>query len=242
MNDLRPETLLWTLVCGYMTAKEKIIDCGYAHEIDWQENLSFCRLTESEFLREAAWVILSSGMREVIIRRTFADVSRAFCEWESARRIVDRRDVCRKSALARFNSPRKIDSIIHIAAHVVDRGFDNVCQAVLNDGVDYIAQFPFMGPATSYHFAKNIGLSVAKPDRHLSRIAESVGYRSVHSMCRDIAQLIGDKISVVDVVLWRYATLDKNYLQLFSEAGLRNASRGDYGFCWLDRGESDAIT
>ena len=61
------------------------------------------------------------------------------------------------------------------------------------------------------------------------------------SMCRDIAQLIGDKISVVDVVLWRYATLDKNYLQLFSEAGLRKASRGDYGFCWLERGESNAI-
>lgn len=239
MEYTTPETLLWALACAYMTAKETVIDCGYAHEIDWQDNLSFCSLTEHEFLREAAWVILSSGMSEVVIRRKFADLSFAFYDWESAQRIVERKDICRSSALVHFNSPRKIDSIIQIALHLFDRGFDNVRQGVWDYGVDYITQFPFMGPATSYHFAKNIGLPVAKPDRHLSRIANIVGYSSPQSMCRDIAQLIGDKISVVDVVMWRYATLDKDYLQLFSTAGLSAASNGDTGSCWLDHNESD---
>jgi len=233
VNNERPETLLWNLACAYMTAKERVIESGYSHEIDWQDNLEFGSLTEPQFLREAAWVILSCGMREVIIRRMFADVSLAFCEWESAQQIVSQKDICRTSALLHFNSPRKIDSIIKIATHVVDRGFENVRRRVWDDGVDYIAQFPFMGPATSYHFAKNIGLSVAKPDRHLSRIASTVGYSTPHAMCQDIAQFIGDKISVVDIVMWRYATLDKNYLELFSDAGLRNASSGDCGFCRL---------
>lgn len=239
MDYAKHETLLWALACAYMTAKETVIERGYAHEIDWQDNLSYRSLTEHEFLREAAWVILSSGMREVVIRRRFANISCAFCEWESAQRIVERMDMCRESALVHFNNPRKIDSIIQIAVHVADRGFDNVRQWVWDGGVDYILQFPYMGPATSYHFAKNIGLPVAKPDRHLSRIANVVGYSSPQSMCQDIAQLIGDKISVVDVVMWRYATLDKNYLQLFSNAGLRTASNGDTGFCRRDQNKSD---
>jgi hypothetical protein len=239
LDYAKPESLLWSLACAYMTAKERVIESGYAHEIDWQANLLFSSLTEHEFLREAAWVILSSGMREAVIRRRFSDISFAFCEWESARQIVERKETCRKSALAHFNNPKKIDSIIEIAVHLVDRGFDDVRRWVWDDGIDYITQFPFMGPATSYHFAKNIGLPVAKPDRHLTRIAKVVGYSSPQSMCQDIAQLIGEKISVVDVVMWRYATLDKNYLQLFSSAGLRTASNGDTGFCWLEQNELD---
>jgi len=241
-DDGRPETLLWDLACAYMTAKERVIESGYAHEIDWQENLSLCCLTEREFLREAAWVILSSGMRETVIRRMFPEVSRAFCEWESARQIVNSKGDCRKAALDRFNNPKKIDSIIKIAAHVVERGFDSVRQYVWDEGIDYITQFPYMGPATSYHFAKNIGLPVAKPDRHLSRIAEVVGYSTPQSMCQDIAEFIGDKISVVDVVMWRYATLDKDYLQFFSDPSLAGTASTDCGFCWLEYRESDALS
>jgi hypothetical protein len=225
-----------------MTAKERVIESGYAYEIDWQENISLSRLTECAFLREAAWVILSSGMRETVIRRMFPEVSRAFCEWVSAVQIVDRKDDCRNAALDRFNNPKKIDSIIEIAVHVVERGFDRVWQRVWDEGIDYITQFPYMGPATSYHFAKNIGLPVAKPDRHLNRIAAAIGYSTPQSMCQDIAEFIGDKISVVDVVMWRYATLDKDYLQLFSDIGLVDLASTDCGFCRLEYRESDAPT
>ena len=31
-----------------------------------------------------------------------------------------------------------------------------------------------MGSATSYHLAKNIGINIAKPARHLSRIAQKL--------------------------------------------------------------------
>lgn len=59
------------LAIAYLTAKERIIEAGYAHEIDWQDNRSFKQINESEFLREAAWVVLSSGFRESIVRRVF---------------------------------------------------------------------------------------------------------------------------------------------------------------------------
>jgi len=201
-----------------MAAKEAVIKQGYVAEIDWQESVSFNEISETEFLREAAWVILSSGMREVIIRKKFPEVSSAFFEWECSRKIVFQREKCRNAALSCFNNPRKIDAILKIAVHVFIEGFHSVRESIRNEGVDYIMRLPFMGPVTSYHFAKNIGFPVAKPDRHLKRIAKRIGYSSPQSMCSDIAKLIGENPAVVDLVIWRYATLHSNYLEFFSSS------------------------
>lgn len=217
MNSvLQAETALWKLASAYMTAKQAIIDEGYASEIDWQESITLDKVTETYFLREAAWVILSSGMREAIIRKKFPEVSAAFFEWESAQEIVAHGDKCRDAALCCFNNPRKIEAIVQVAVHVFKRGFQSVRESIRCEGIAYIMQFPYMGPATSYHFAKNIGLPVAKPDRHLNRIANRVGYSSPQLLCSHIARVIGEKLAVVDLVLWRYATLHSDYLELFS--------------------------
>ena len=203
------------LASVYMTVKFSVIEAGYDSEIDWQENASFESITESYFLKEAAWVILSSGMREIVIRQKFPKISTAFFEWESAKRIVYNREKCYKKAILHFGHSKKIDAIIQVAKHVFENGFNNVCEEILKDGIQYIVKFPYMGPATSYHFAKNIGISVSKPDRHLKRIAKTVGYSCPKLMCEDIAQITGEKISVVDLILWRFATLNKNYLTYF---------------------------
>jgi hypothetical protein len=52
----------------YLTAKERVIEAGFADEIDWQEEVSLEDLDESTFLRESAWVVLSSGFRETVLR------------------------------------------------------------------------------------------------------------------------------------------------------------------------------
>jgi hypothetical protein len=52
----------------YLTAKERVIEAGFANEIDWQEEVSLEDLDESTFLRESAWVVLSSGFRETVLR------------------------------------------------------------------------------------------------------------------------------------------------------------------------------
>lgn len=235
MNDyVRPSSVLWELFRAYMIAKERVIFCGYAHEIDWQDELSFDSITEQDFLREAAWVILSSGMRETVIRNKFPYISSAFYDWQSAKYIVRRNSKCRNEALTHFNNTPKINAIIKIATHISNNGFEIVHKKIECDGIEYISQFPYMGPATSYHLAKNIGLPVAKPDRHLKRIAAIVGYDSPHSMCIDIADLTGDKPSVVDLVLWRYATLCEDYLKIFPKPDNEFIDYNDCGLCWLE--------
>ena len=50
---------LGTLASAYIRAKLKVLAAGYAHEIIWQKNVRTEELTERDFLRECAWVILS---------------------------------------------------------------------------------------------------------------------------------------------------------------------------------------
>ena len=189
---------------------------GFAAEVDWQDDLSFKKIEESDFLREAAWVVLGSGMREAVVRRKFDEFSRAFLGWESAAAIVENKAFCRVTALSCFAHTRKIDGILAIADHVAAVGYTSVRRSIEDVGLEYLERFPFIGPITRYHLAKNIGLDVAKPDRHLVRISKASGFSSAELMCRTIADLVGEKVAVVDIVLWRFATFNGNYINMFS--------------------------
>jgi hypothetical protein len=60
---------------------------------------------------------------------------------------------------------------------------------------------------TTYHLAKNLGVDVVKCDRHLMRLAPILGFHSPEEMCAAIGHQVGEPVSVVDIVLWRYCTL-----------------------------------
>jgi len=212
------ENNLRTLAKAYYVAKEAVIRWGFGDELDWQYNVSLDLLTENDFLREAAWVILSSGMSERVIRLKFPGVSRAFYDWTSAERIVANAPDCKAEAFNHFRHSMKIDAVITLATHICERGFSSVRQRVTEDGVLYLSQFPFLGPATSYHLAKNIGLAVAKPDRHLKRIALTLGYRSVQHLCADISTITDEPVPIVDLVLWRFAVHQSRYLRRLSKS------------------------
>ena len=205
---------LCNLATAYMNAKEYIIDSGYAAEIDWQESVALDDLTREQFLEEAAWVVLSSGMSERVIRKKFDEISSALHNWDIDM-IVLSQSHCRARALKAFNHTGKVDAILNIARVLYGIDFATVLSEIRQKEVEYIMKLPFMGPATSYHFAKNIGLDVVKPDRHLIRIARVAGYESPAGMCSDIAEFIGERMSVVDLVIWRFATLKVNYLDNF---------------------------
>lgn len=201
---------------AYYLAKGHVLEGGYAPEVDWQYEVSLDHMDESCFLREAAWVILAGGMSEHVIRMKFPAISQAFFNWHSARVIVDNAESCRTDALHHFGNLGKINGILAIADHVNSVGLQSVTENLLASGVQYLQQFPYLGPATAYHLAKNIGLLCAKPDRHLCRIADSLGYDCVQQLCIDISNITDEPIPVIDIVLWRFATLHRNYLERFS--------------------------
>src|SRR2546425_944499 len=103
------------LARAYLLAKEFVIRKGFQREIDWQEDLSIANVTESDFLREAAWVVLCSGFRESVLSARFDRISEAFLEWKSAEQICQHRKTCRRQALGIFRNAAKIDAILTIA-------------------------------------------------------------------------------------------------------------------------------
>jgi len=77
----------------------------------------------------------------------------------------------------------------------------------INEQLEYLKSLPWIGDITKYHLARNLGLDVAKPDRHLMRLAKIFKYDDVQKMCQDVAERSKDRIGTVDVVLWRYCNL-----------------------------------
>lgn len=204
------------IVDFYLLAKSTVIGEGFAEEIEWQDQLQFSDVDERGFLREAAWVVLSAGMREKVVRCKFEAFSMAFCNWLSARQIVLKASQCKRAASRVFDHQRKITSIIEIAKSVDRTGFDIFKDKIISEGVLFLESLPYVGPATSYHLAKNIGLDVVKPDRHLLRISALAGYSNPGEMCLRISSAVGDRLSVVDLVVWRYATLNPGYREFLS--------------------------
>jgi 3-methyladenine DNA glycosylase Tag len=205
------------LMLKYQLAKTIVQHEGFQDEISWQSSLCFNNLDESSFLRETAWVILASGMKEAIIRNRFEAMSSCFFHWSSAQIITDNRENCELSALKIFNNRQKISAILNAAEHVKNIGFETLKEKIQSDPINFLQKFEYIGPVTVYHLAKNIGLPVAKPDRHLVRIALQENYYDVQSFCGEISRLSGDSVPVVDIVFWRFATIDQNYLEvLFS--------------------------
>lgn len=212
------------IVDAYYRAKEIVLSAGYSKEIAWQESRSFDKVTEQEFLREYAWVVLSTGMHERVIRQRYGAISKCFYYWQSAKTIIQQENNCRRFALKCFNNQRKIDSIIQTVHMIELLGFNSLKESVRQNPLAMLQSLPFIGPTTCYHLAKNIGLPFAKPDRHLVRLANSVGYSDVQQFCRDISECVNDSIPVVDIVLWRFATVTNSYLNLFCSAAFKEFS------------------
>lgn len=202
------------IASGYLDIKKHVIYKGFAWEVDWQENQCIKLLSESEFYREAAWVILSSGMSVISVTSVFNKISKAFLNWEDSEKIVKWGEKCVSQALEHFNHKGKINAILSIIQHVNKIGFDFFKLKLIENGVEYIQKFSFFGPATSFHLAKNIGMNVVKPDRHLIRLAKALNFSSPDKLCKIIANQINEKLCVIDVVLWRYCILNPNYLRM----------------------------
>jgi hypothetical protein len=201
---------------AYFFAKNYIISKGYWNEIEWQENSSYSKLTQQIFLKEAAWVILASGLNDKVVQIKFPLIMEIMFGFTSPSKISANKSTCYKKALKEFNHPGKINAILYVAEQLTNHSFECIKSQINQLGIDYLKSFPYIGDATAYHLAKNIGLNVAKPDRHLVRMSNALGFTTPAELCMKISDELDEKVALVDLVLWRYATLDKLYLEKIS--------------------------
>lgn len=192
------------LIQHYVQAKNWIGRSPFVRELEWQRSVQPTSVTEAEFLRQYAWVVLNSGFREAVVRKYFSYISLCFCDWESASAIVQNSEVCIRCASSAFGNRRKLKALVEAARIIERKGFKALRSRMEADAISEFEKLPYIGTVTKFHLAKNLGLNVAKPDRHLVRVASRFGYKDVQKMCRDIFEFCGDKIGVADLILWRF--------------------------------------
>lgn len=195
-----------SLVRAYLSAKRAVIENGYAGEIIWQQQTSTRELSPPTFLREAAWVVLSSGMREAIVRAVFARLEGAMWHFDP-RALIAHRARARDAALTVFRHERKIDAVLEIAGTVAELDAVQLRAALDADAESFLRSLPYIGPITWRHLAKNLGVDVAKADRHLQRFASAAARSSVDALCAEIGSYLDESVAVVDLVLWRWSVL-----------------------------------
>lgn len=170
----------------YLSLKSAIIERGYASEIDWAADVRSCPDAEC-FAVETIWVILNAGMKMQVARTIQGRVMPLLLAGESSAGGFGHKLKCR----------------------AMDEVWSNRVKlfAKWNAAVDKLAfleSIPHIGAITKYHLARNLGLDFCKPDRHLVRIAAP---ETPLVMCQRLADATGDRIGVVDCVIWRAANL-----------------------------------
>jgi len=175
----------------YIKLKHEVIERGYLKEILWYTQLKSCSNAD-DFAAQAIWVILASGMKEQIARIIEKRVWIAINDGKNISTV--------------FRHPGKVMAIEHIW-NKREQLFQKYCEiSQSSDKLEFLESLPWIGKITKYHLAKNLGAEVCKPDRHLVRIAAEYG-TDPNSLCHKLAEESQDRVTVVDVVLWRAANL-----------------------------------
>lgn len=172
----------------YIELKQKLIEKGYASEIDWVEDLKLCD-NPGVFEIEAIWVICNSGMRNQVAEKVFLRILKAIDE--------------KRPIIEAFKNKPKVQAIEFIIQNRQSL-FEKFIKA--ENKIQFLETLPFIGKITKYHLARNLGLDVCKPDRHLVRIASQYKITPA-GLCGKLAEKTGDRVGTVDVVLWRTANL-----------------------------------
>ena len=180
----------------YTTAKKYCIDHGTSQEIEFVTNnvrKGFESQTADNFFRQYMYVVINSGMKNQIAEDIYK------------RAIMN--------GLTAIGHPGKRKAIQEASANFRHWFEELKKNDTVEEKLEFLETLPWIGSITKYHLARNLGIDVAKPDRHLVRIARHFAYDDVQKMCKDISEETGDRVGVVDVILWRYCNLNPKYME-----------------------------
>lgn len=172
----------------FFELRQKVINAGYGEEIVWQESVTEPD-TADEFMWQYIWVVISSGMKNQVARIIELRIINAYNNG--------------KPINTAFRHKGKVKAIEYMMVN-----HDELFEQYLNnkDKLAFLKSLPWVGEITKYHLAKNLGEDIAKPDRHLVRIAHRYG-ETAQALCEKLAKETGYRIATVDLIIWRAANL-----------------------------------
>ena len=157
---------------------------GYGPTIEWSENIA-APCDAEDFAERTIYVIFNSGFRNSIAEPIYQRCIVALRNGESAATV--------------FGHPGKalaIDTIWNARSEL----FGQYGQAT--DPIEFLERLPWIGPITSLHLGKNLGLMLAKDDFHMQRLARR-DRTTTAKLCHKLARETGYRVPTIDTVLWR---------------------------------------
>lgn len=182
-------------------------DAGYAEDYNWSETLG-PPADADRFATAAVYVICNSGMHYRVAQDIFVRCMASLRRRGSVRRV--------------FGHPGKAKAIGSIWR---EREQLFAAYQSADDKVEFCQSLPWIGPVTSHHLAKDLGVDVAKPDVHLARLARR-DKTSVARLCTKLAKQTGYRLATIDTVLWRACATGILDSKAYEERGWRAAFRG----------------
>ncbi len=195
------------------SAMEFVKSRGYENEIKNFRKLKPPK-TKDEFLAEYTWVVFASGFSVEILEKKWKEIEKRFFNFnvEKIVQVVEKDPNYYKKVKMPIDNKRKINAVVEVAKIINREGFEKFLD------IEKMEELPFIGETTKFHLARNLGLDVAKPDRWMKRLAKKLGFPptvdGVNSMVKKFQLATGEKIGVIDAVLWRACEqgwLDKEF-------------------------------
>lgn len=180
---------------------------GYGDDSLWSEQISPPADAE-QFAEAAVYVICNSGMHYRVAQDIF----------QRCMASLRRKGSVRKA----FRHPGKSKAIGSIW-----KGREQLFAAYVDadDKLEFCQSLPWIGPVTSHHLAKDLGVDIAKPDVHLARLARR-DKTTVSRMCAKLSRLTGYRQATIDTMLWRACATGIIDSKRYEAEGWKSAFRG----------------
>ena len=181
--------LISEIIDYYADAREYCVKAGYSWEIDAVQNRYFKDVDAPAFLEAYVFCVFNVGMKNQIAQKMYEKFLNSDCNLTSIGHPYKRTAI--GEAIEKF--PFWYASLLNCSTDI--------------ERVEFLDTLPMIGAITKYHLARNLGMDVAKPDRHLVRLMTKFQFEDVQEMCKYVSDITGDRIGTVDVVLWRNINL-----------------------------------
>ena len=222
----------------YRLIRDKLISIQIEHRftnaLDYCRRQTFKGKGDQFFFQILCSTIFDSGLRSSVvnqrsdvIRRVFKGfdilkVSKISTTDHSLKTLKDKTGISRSRLKACILNANRMLLLTLIEYGSFQRYLNSF--PTVDDLVKDLTEFKWIGETNAYGFLKYIGFDVMKPDRDVRRLLFRLGLidkdedtkeirAQIQRVGRRMAEAVGEKVSVVDEVLWDYCSGGINYVK-----------------------------
>jgi hypothetical protein len=192
---------------NYLAIWEHALDHLKHTDPDWERTLNHWRherpewKSDRDLLQEYGWVVACCGLTAKAILPRWERLGAVLGHWAPAQAAA----APRHEVLAVLANRRKIDAIQGLAADLAREPgqMQRLAAKPVKEVLAWMSTLPFVGANNRYHLARNLGWDVIVKNGPVPRLAGML-HTTAEQLCEGIAAETGERLRVVDLVLWQW--------------------------------------